>query len=179
MIDFAQNYFELFGVAPSFQIDQAVVTDRYRQLQRELHPDRFANQGAEEQRLSVQFTSHINTAYQTLKSPLLRAEYLLSLVGHPVNSDSLTISDHDFLFKQMEWREVLSELPGGLESIDVQSKLDHLALEVNNERQQFLVQFEEMYKHQQYKQAMTLVAKLHFVEKMLTEIERLEESLFE
>ncbi|MGH1485688.1 MAG: Fe-S protein assembly co-chaperone HscB [Cellvibrionaceae bacterium] len=179
-MDLTQNYFALFGIEPSFQIDKAILADKYRQLQKDLHPDKFANKGATEQRLSVQFTSYVNTAYQTLKSPLLCAEYLLELEKHPVNSETLTVSDGGFLFKQMEWRERLSDLSDDIRSsISVEEKLSKLTDEVSVERADFLKQFERAYSDKQYEIAKESVAKLHFVEKMMLDIERLEDSLFE
>ena len=98
-MDFRKNYFELLGVDAKFAIDLKVVSEKYLELQRKSHPDKFANVSAAEQRLSVQFSSYINTAHETLKSPLLRAEYLLELAGHPLNSHTMTINDGQFFFK--------------------------------------------------------------------------------
>ena len=76
-----QNFFELFDIPVAFQIDSGLVAERYRKLQQALHPDRFANASDSERRLSVQRTAQVNEAFQTLKSPLLRARYLLQLKG--------------------------------------------------------------------------------------------------
>ena len=115
-MDFSQSYFELFGIDQGFDIDRQQLAHQYRQLQKKLHPDNFADKSAAEQRLSVQFASHINLAYQVLNKPLSRAEYLLELSGYPLNSDTLTIQDGEFLFKQMDWREELSELSGKVDN---------------------------------------------------------------
>ena len=167
-MDLTQNYFSLFGLSPAFHVDKEKLASQYRQLQKELHPDKFAHKGASEQRLAVQFTSYINTAYQTLKSPLLCAEYLLELEGYPVNSDSLTISDGAFLFKQMEWREQLADLSRDIESsTPVEEELGKLTDEVMAERAGFLSQFQIAYDGHAYTEAKEIVAKLHFVEKMI------------
>lgn len=175
-MDFSQNYFELFQIERCFRANGAQLADRYRQLQRELHPDNFAGKSPAEQRLAVQWTSQVNNAYQTLKSPLLCAEYLLELIGHPVNSDSLTICDGAFLFKQMEWRESLADL-SQQETLSDQATqaLEALTLEVSQDREQLLTAFEQMFSDQRYDDAKQVVAKLHFVEKMLVEIDQVED----
>jgi len=80
-MDIAQNFFELFGLDASFDLDLQLLSERYRELQREHHPDRHAHKGEREQRLAVQATAHLNEAFETLKTPLLRAQYLLKLEG--------------------------------------------------------------------------------------------------
>ena len=193
-VDFAQNYFKLFSLPRTYQLDQAALLTQYRRLQKEFHPDNFANKSAGEQRLAMQFASYINTAYQTLKSPLLCAEYLLMLVGEPVDSDALTVTDNAFLMTQMQWRESLSNLAStqskandGVADISAQNKrvkenteevLALLSAEVNTKKKQFLSQFEVAYQQGHYAEAKDVVAKLHFVEKMQSEIHCAEDTLF-
>jgi molecular chaperone HscB len=181
-MDLTQNYYQLFNLPQSFLVDQDELAKNYRQLQRELHPDKFASKSASEQRMSVQFTSLVNGAYQTLKSPLLSAEYLLELAGHPVNSDSFTIDDGEFLFKQMEWREHLADLSHDLKSakidaLTVSAQLDELMLDVIKEKQQLIDIYEKKYNDTLYDEAKQCVAKLHFVEKMFVNINHLEDDL--
>ncbi len=76
-----QNHFELFGLPARFAVDTAALEARYLELQREVHPDRFAAASQAEQRVSTQLATRVNEAYQTLKSPLKRAGYLLQLRG--------------------------------------------------------------------------------------------------
>lgn len=181
-MDLTQNYYQLFGLPQCFLIDQEELSKRYRQLQRELHPDKFAGKSASEQRMSVQFTSLVNGAYQTLRSPLLSAEYLLELSGHPVNSDNLTVDDGAFLFKQMEWREQLADLSNNIKSakvsaLAVSDELEELMGCVKKEKQQLIEMFERKYNEALYNDAKQCVAKLHFVEKMLANIDHLEDDL--
>jgi molecular chaperone HscB len=183
-MDFKKNYFELFGVDAKFSTDAKVISEKYLELQRKSHPDKFANVSAAEQRVSVQFSSYVNKAYQTLKSPLLRAEYLLELAGYPVNSDSMTIKDGQFLMAQMDSRESLSELSDDVVSgqIDVMAathRLEVFLAEANKDHAELMALFEAAYNKEQYIEAQQSVAKLHFVEKMLTEIERIEDKLLD
>ena len=118
-----QNHFELFGLPLSFEVDQQQLAERYRSLQRTVHPDRFANASDQERRLSVQRAAQINEALQTLKSPIQRARYMLELRGVEFDEQRDTAIDPLFLMEQMELREALAEIPN---SADALGKLGRL-----------------------------------------------------
>jgi molecular chaperone HscB len=103
------NYsdFELFGLPQRFEQDRAEIDARWKELQREAHPDRFAAQGHAAQRAALQWSVRINEGYQRLKDPLKRAAYLCELLGAPINAENNTAMPRDFLMEQMEWREAL------------------------------------------------------------------------
>jgi molecular chaperone HscB len=107
------NDFELFGVPVRFAQDRAALDTRWKDLQREAHPDKFAAQGAAAQRVAMQWSVRINEAYQRLKDPLKRAAYLCELHGAPVNAENNTAMPGSFLMQQMEWREALDDTPSG------------------------------------------------------------------
>src|SRR6266513_1486552 len=100
-----QNHFELFGLPARFAVDAAALEGRYRELQREVHPDRFAAAPEPEQRVSMQLATRVNEAYQTLKSPLKRAVYILRLRGVDPEFETNTAMPPEFLVEQMAWRE--------------------------------------------------------------------------
>ncbi|CAK0750176.1 Co-chaperone protein HscB homolog [Gammaproteobacteria bacterium] len=132
MLDFSQNHFELFGLAVGFDMDSDRLAERYRDLQRVLHPDRFSQAGAAERRLSMQRSMQVNEAFETLRDPLARTLYLLSLKGLTV--DTATSRDNDFLMDQMTLREALVEAQGQPDAMvavaavggDVRYRLDSL-----------------------------------------------------
>jgi molecular chaperone HscB len=107
MLDFSKNYFELFGLPVGYIVDTEQLSAHYRELQRAVHPDRFANATEQERRLSMQGAVRINEAYETLKDPVLRASYLLSLNGIEMEHGRETTRDAAFLMEQMELREEL------------------------------------------------------------------------
>ncbi|MDM0041916.1 Fe-S protein assembly co-chaperone HscB [Variovorax sp. J22G21] len=102
--------FELFDVPTTFAQDRAALDARWKELQREAHPDRFAAQGASAQRVAMQWSVRINEAYQRLKSPIRRASYLCELNGSPIEAENNTAMPGDFLVQQMEWREALEDV---------------------------------------------------------------------
>ena len=101
--------FELFDVPEQFVQNRMVLDARWKQLQREAHPDKFAAQGATAQRVAMQWSVRINEAYQRLKEPLRRASYLCELNGAPINPETNTAMPSAFLVQQMTWREALDE----------------------------------------------------------------------
>jgi len=110
--DLSSSYFDLFGVPLAFEIDAAKLDNRYRELQRVAHPDRFVNATDQERRLAMQQATRINDGYQTLKDPLKRGRYLLELGGFVFSDQHHTTRDPEFLQRQMELREAL----GGVRS---------------------------------------------------------------
>lgn len=109
MLDFSKNYFELFGLPVDYVVDTDHLSAHYRELQKAVHPDRFANSTEQERRLSMQGAVRINEAYETLKDPLLRARYLLQLNDIDMGEGQETTRDAAFLMEQMELREALEE----------------------------------------------------------------------
>ena len=106
------SHFELFDLPPSFGVDTGLLELRYRELQRNVHPDRFVNAGDRERLLSVHQAARINEAYRILKDPLLRGRYLLDLAGYAFDDEHHTTRDAAFLMEQMELREALSGVRG-------------------------------------------------------------------
>jgi len=106
----SQNYFELFGLPDSYDIDLPQLSSRYRKLQSAIHPDKYASASDLERRLSVQNSALINQAYQTLKHPLSRAQYMLQLRGVEMSKESSAPMDPEFLMQQMRLREELERV---------------------------------------------------------------------
>ena len=178
-MDFTQNYFELLDLPQQYEIDKKRLSEHYRRLQREFHPDRFANQSSNEQRLAVQFASYINAAYQCLGSAVLRAEYLLELVGEVVDHQTTTVSDGAFLMLQMQWRESLTEITAINDMDAAQDQLEELEETVQQAMKQSQIDFEQCYVQEDYDAAKDVIVKLHFIDKMLQDIENRAASLFD
>ncbi len=108
-VNLQSDDFELFGLVQQFAQDRAAIDARWKELQRDAHPDKFAAQGAAAQRIAMQWSVRINEAYQRLKDPLKRAAYLCELNGALVNAENNTAMPADFLIQQMAWREGLDD----------------------------------------------------------------------
>ena len=115
--------FTLFGLPGRFAQDAGAIAARWKELQREAHPDKFAAQGGAAQRLALQWSVRINEAYQRLKDPLKRAAYLCELRGAAIEAENNTAMPAAFLMEQMELREALDEAHGEAELEELAERL--------------------------------------------------------
>ena len=106
------DHFTLFGLARRFALDRAALDARWRALQGEVHPDRFASEGAAAQRVAMQWALRVNEAYAVLKDPHKRGAYLCEMRGAPIAAEDNTAMPAAFLMQQMEWREALDDARG-------------------------------------------------------------------
>ena len=109
VFDFQQNFFQQFGLNACYRIDSAQLEQHYRTLQSQVHPDKFSHLSEVDRRVSMQWATRVNEAYQTLNNPVRRARYLLSLHNVDTQEETNTAMPADFLVQQMEWREAIEE----------------------------------------------------------------------
>ena len=173
-LDFSKNYFELLGLPVGFDLDIAKLSENFRNLQSELHPDRYANASEQERRLSVQGASLINEAYQTLKTPLNRARYLLELRGVDLDSGQDMSSDPMFLMQQIELREEIESVKAKPDPLSALDKLDARVRTWSRELQQ---EFADAYAADDLEHAGQAVLKLQFFNRLFDELKRLEDQL--
>jgi molecular chaperone HscB len=172
--DFSKNHFELFKLPVSFAIDGAALDRAYREVQREVHPDRFTISSDAEQRLAAQWATRANEAYQTLKSPLNRGRYLLNIHGIDTEEESNTAMPVDFLMQQMEWREAVVEARRSRDS----ARLDALAGQHGADEARLFAQLAaELDSKTGMAAARLTVRKLRFLEKLGEEIDDAFESV--
>lgn len=166
--DFSRNYFEFFGLPLAYAIDGSRLDAAYRDVQSQVHPDRYANAPENERRRSMQWAAYANEAYQTLKNPLSRARYLVKLNGVDTEEETNTVMPTDFLMKQMEWRETVAEAKAKRAT----EVLDRLEGELGGERKALLAELERALDVvHDYKSAAGAVRKLRFLEKLQEEID--------
>ncbi len=156
--------FELFGLERVFAQDRAALDVRWKELQREAHPDKFAAQGAAAQRIAMQWSVRINEAYQRLKDPLKRAAYLCEINGVPVNAENNTAMPAAFLMQQMQWREELDEAAGP-------DDLTQIRLQVQQAGREVLQKLEQLIdvKHA-FSEAVGQVRALMFIERFASDV---------
>jgi len=164
------NYFELFEIPVSYDVDLNQVQHRYRDLQKAVHPDKYANSSSQERRISMQQTSFINQALHTLKHPVERAVYLLQLKGVDFAMDNQTTMDAAFLMEQMEMREKLEIVD---EQDDPIAELDRMLADVKKSVQNIAAEFSRAYESDVNDVAKEAVRKLQFLNKAELEIDEL------
>jgi molecular chaperone HscB len=170
-VNLQSNDFELFNLPPTFAQDRAAIDTRWKDLQREAHPDKFSSHGAAAQRVAMQWSVRINEAYQRLKDPLKRAVYLCELHNAPINAENNTAMPAAFLMQQMELREALDEAAG-------EDNLDEISLQANKIMHRQLSEVEHLLDTEQdYLQAAQAVRALMFIERFKRDIEARYEAL--
>lgn len=168
------NYFELFGLPIQFELDGSLLSSQFRTLQKRFHPDNFATASERDRLMAVQQAAQINDAHQTLKDPIRRAEYLLSLQGIDMHAEQQTLQDPMFLMEQMELREEL-------ESVAQHAEPDVALMDFDNKvstmHRGYLSQLQQLLAQGEWLTAADQVRKLKFIAKLKYEVERVEDQL--
>lgn len=168
------DYFTLFALPIHYSVNTNELASRYQELQKQYHPDRFAACSERERLQAVQQAATINDAYQTLKHPLKRAEYMLSLQGFDLNSEQYTMHDTDFLMEQLTLREELEQIE---QSTDAEKRLAAFTDDITNKTTTLRANMLDELENQQWRHAAETVRKLRFLDKLHQQVEQLEEKL--
>jgi molecular chaperone HscB len=161
------NFFELFELPVSYDVDLNQIQKHYMVLQKQVHPDKFVGGSDQDKRLSMQQTSWINQAQATLKDSVLRAHYLLQLKDEDENNDTATTMDAAFLMQQLEMRERLENIK---DEADPLSALDTMANEMKSSTKVMMHEFSQSYQKEQFADAREWIRKLQFLQKAAKEI---------
>jgi len=174
MIDFSRNYFELFDLPQRFACDPISLENAYRRLQTEVHPDRFASASEQARRLALQSSARVNEAYRSLKDPVARAQYLLSLNGVDALAETDTELPLDFLERQLERREAASEAQAAKDSNAIAAMID----EVRAEAQQLVGELVHALDDERaFDDARMRVRELKFLAKLTDDLDAMQSSL--
>ena len=177
MLDFSKNHFELFGLPVTFVVDNEALREHYRELQRAVHPDRFAGGSDQERRLSMQGAAQINEAFDTLRDPVRRASYLLHLHGVETSPQHETTKDTAFLMEQLELREELAGLRGQPDPLaSVQDFLKRTGDMIRRMISEMVVDFETP-DAERLEHVREQVRKMQFLNKLHAEAEAVEAAL--
>ena len=167
----SSSHFELFGLPAVFSLDQEMLEKAYRDIQSQVHPDRFAHAGDAERRASLQWTTRVNEAFQVLKNPVSRARHLLELQGVDVAFETNTAMPTDFLMQQMELREKLEDAKDA-------SALEELRSNLVNSRKSLEAELADALDgRKDFSSAASLVRKLQFLHRLDEEIDEAYEAL--
>lgn len=105
-----------------FFIDLSALKREFLQLQSRAHPDLHP---PEDKNRAQALSARINEAYKTLSSPLLRAQYLLSLRGIEVAEDETAkVDDPNLLMEVLETRELIEEAESENDLVKLRSEND-------------------------------------------------------
>lgn len=167
------DYFTLFGLPFGYAIDMTSLSARYQDLQRQFHPDKFASHPQADQLAALQQSATINQAWQTLRHPLNRAEYMLSLHGFDLANEQHTVRDTAFLMEQLELREELDEIERAGDENRLAGFTTRIQALYRARHQQMVEELDS----QAWEKAADTVRKLRFLDKLQHQTEQLEEKL--
>jgi molecular chaperone HscB len=172
-VNLSDTDFALFGLPQRFAQERSEVDARWKELQRNAHPDRFAGQGAAAERAALQWSVRINEAYRRLKDPLKRAAYLCQLRGAPIDAENNTAMPTEFLVEQMEWREALDDAKAARDLV----ALEKLDAELQETRKAELQRIGALLDATAFADAAQHIRKLMFLEKFAVEIAHILEQI--
>lgn len=167
-LNFAVDHFTLFGLPRLQSLDLESLENCFREVQARVHPDKHAHASAADRRLSMQWATRVNEAFQTLKSPGRRARYLLALLGHDPQLESNTAMPTEFLMSQMELREAVMDARLAADEDALDAVRSRLLNEIRKEYQRVADLIDVT---RDYPAAANLVRQLMFQEKLLNEID--------
>ncbi|HLX03716.1 MAG TPA: Fe-S protein assembly co-chaperone HscB [Trinickia sp.] len=174
MASISGSHFDLFQLPARYALDADTLERAYRAVQTQVHPDRFAAAGDAQKRVAMQWATRANEAYRTLRDPLKRAIYLLSIRGVDVAMESNTAMEPAFLMQQMEWREGVEDAAAA-KNVDA---LDALLTELRDEERVRFTKLAALLDNGADQAAAEAVRQLMFIERVAaeigTQIERLE-----
>lgn len=173
-MDFSQTHFELFGLPATYALDRERLDAAYRELQNTVHPDRFAAQPEAEQRLAMQWATRVNEAYQTLKHPVNRGVYLLSLQGIDALHAGNTRMAPAFLMQQMAWREAIDEARARRRTEALDALTDDLRATHRRIEKELAALLDGA---RDYAAATEVVRQLRFMDKLIAEVDDAYEEL--
>lgn len=157
--------FEIFELEPAFEIDENGLEKSYLAMQQQVHPDCYATASAKEQRFATAHSLAINEAYETLKTPLGRAEYLLAQQGLIVNRDGRdSVKASQMLL--MESLEAREKLENAKESVVLRA----MQQEVKQQRKECLEKLSALFEAKHYQDAAQETIRLKYLLKLEQEI---------
>jgi len=169
--DFSQNYFELFGLNPGFELDSQRLQAEQQRLQASYHPDRYIGADERDKRLSTQVASWVNQAYETLLDPVKRSRYLLEINGATIPDDSSTTSDTEFLMEQIELREEVESCRHGDDPLQ---QCEQIETRLEQRADQLATEFVSHFEAGELDTAMSSSRKMQFIQRIQQQLSELQ-----
>ena len=102
------NYFELYTLPVSFHPDAAAVKNKFYELSRQYHPDRFAQADDAKRAEVLRMAAMNNEAYKTLSNTDATMAYILKLNGVLEDEEKYNLPPA-FLMEMMDLNEAISD----------------------------------------------------------------------
>lgn len=102
------DYFDLLGMPRQYEIDLERLRKNFLALNRRIHPDFFSTEEEDVKAASMRIAAQINSAYETLRDPVQRAEYILHICGGSSSNEDKSVPT-DLLGTVMMLRDEIDE----------------------------------------------------------------------
>lgn len=164
------NFFDLFQLPQTFDLSEQQlqnIDQTYKQIQKEVHPDRFVNESENVKLLALQKSATANEAVKTLKNKLLRVKYILKLHGYELSDENTrSAMSPEFLMEQLDWRETVYEAYNAKNSEELEQNLQKL----HQQQQKHFQKVSELFAVNDFATANNEVICLMFLDKLEREI---------
>ncbi|KAM9968441.1 hypothetical protein ACTFIW_002879 [Dictyostelium discoideum] len=160
-MDDSIDIFYLFDIKPSFRVDLKDLSHRFKKLQKQLHPDLFEQSDSQkEKNISKEITTSLNTAHNILKSPFLRAEYILNQKG--LDLSSVGDVDPEVLMEVLEVREAIDE--------GTEEEITKIAHENRQKINDVVEKLENEFQNKNYQEALKQTVYLRYLTRIQEEV---------
>ena len=160
-----KNFFELFNINISIDINKSELDEKVKIFQTQFHPDKYANGSDLEKRLALQISSHVNDGYKVLGDIVLRIEYILK-INNFTKDESKTINDINFLREQIEYNELVESLEENFDKDIIDAHLSKIRLLLKNTIDSIKLFFDS----EDYENMWQNLSKLRFYTKNINEL---------
>jgi molecular chaperone HscB len=171
------DYFELFGIPRSLNLSLDALQQRYYELSRQLHPDRFMQKPEAERQRALDMSSALNDAYRTLKDPVKRAQYLLGLEGFDIGEQRSKDVPPELLEEVFELNMALEEMRGGDDSArpqleQAEKNFTKMLAETDQQLQSFFEQYDTSKSQDVLSQVRNVLNRRKYIQNLVSEVER-------
>ncbi|XP_029164772.1 iron-sulfur cluster co-chaperone protein HscB [Nylanderia fulva] len=164
------NYFDIMGIRKNYNVINEEVHQKYRELQKMLHPDKFGNKSEKERQISENLSSLINKAYSTLMHPLKRGLYMLQLKGISISEETTNLNP-EVLMEIMERNE---EIENAMEDKD---KIFQLTKESKEVLDTLSKQVAEAFNKEDIETATKILTRMKYYDSINNKLKRLKHDL--
>ena len=158
------NYFDIFKLKTSYDLDIELLESNYQKIMSKLHPDNFANMGEMAADVANTKSVEYNKAYSKLKSPVYRAKHLLEINNYSIDFENVKVKS-EYLMQQFDLKESFAELDGSANSYnDFLTKLEQ-------DYDNHINALSSLFANKDYQQVKDLLPHLKFLSKLISDVQ--------
>jgi molecular chaperone HscB len=171
------DYYALFGIPRALNLSLDELQQRFYALSRELHPDRFMRAPEAERQRALDMSSALNDANRTLKDPIKRAQYLLSLEGFEIGEQRSKDVPPELLEEVFELNMALEEMRGGDDSArpqleQAQKNFTNMLAETDDQLQTLYKQYDSSHSREVLGDIRNVLNRRKYITNLVSEVQK-------